>query len=88
MSKLQCFISLLYENDWHLNLVKSFSNTRRPINLIEILSTECFLLNGLSDTERNGKTNLINQRERGGRGHREQETERETERGGRQRTAS
>lgn len=88
MSKLQCFISLLYENDWHLNLVKSFSNTRRPINLIEILSTECLLLNGLSDTERNGKTNLINQRERGGRGHREQETERETERGGRQRTAS
>lgn len=80
MSKLQCFISLLYENDWHLNLVKSFSNTRRPINLIEILSTECLLLNGLSDTERNGKTNLINQRERGGRGHREQETERETDR--------
>lgn len=76
MSKLQCFISLLYENDWHLNLVKSFSNTRRPINLIEILSTECLLLNGLSDTERNGKTNLINQRERGG-GDTDRETDRE-----------
>lgn len=56
-----------------------FSNTRESINLIEILSTECLLLNGLSDTEWNGKSIQINQKKRE-RGEGTGQTDRQTER--------